>query len=312
MPGEQSPNKPDDIGLSIEDLFAEAVAAVEAISVTDTVALETSAAAGGMEIDVQFGETEPAPEPVVDEEVSLALEKRASRRAKLKNRLSELERTRDEAVEQGKTLRTESIRLKATNQRLRERLDRLQTQNDNLNDARQTAEQQVVRFHDAHRKTTDDLKHFQERRRQEKIDQKRHGQSPTICAVLPVLDHLEMAIAHANAEPEKILQGVQMVISQFQGVLRRLGAQRVPSQTGDQFQPELHEAMLHTPSTEVEVGHILQEISSGYTLNGRLLRAARVSVAAAVASSPAPIPGEESEVAQIKELFTIPSDLLEE
>jgi molecular chaperone GrpE len=94
-----------------------------------------------------------------------------------------------------------------------------------------------------------------------------------------------------------------MVISQFNGVLRRLGVVRVDAASGAPFQPELHEAMLHTPTDVIDVGHIVQEISAGYSLNGRLLRAARVSVAAALAAESSDSPqlleaDPESESAQ--------------
>ena len=285
MPGER-PSKAD---LSIEDLFAEAVAAVESIS--SEVELEVTPgddAEASIEIDIGADIGADAVDlsalltPEISEAESRALEKRAARKAKLKNRIADLESARDEAQEASRALRAEGIRLKASNQRLRERLDRLQSQNDNLEDARQSAEQQVVRFRDAYRKSTRDLQHFQERRRQEQLDLKLHGQSPSILAVLPVLDHLQMAIDHASAEPQQIVSGIEMVISQFHGVLRRLGVKRVEASPGTPFQPELHEAMLYTPTAEIPAGHILQEISTGYELNGRLIRAARVSVAANV------------------------------
>ena len=309
MPGDRSHN-PDDISdLSIEDLFAEAVAAVESIS-TGEIELETDLedhgapeeddeiADIGLELEVELELSDgpeaalPAPEPEPDhQEEERAQRRREERRAKLKNRIEDLERKRDEARAENKSLRAEAIRLKATNQRLRERLDRLQGQNDNLEDARQNAEQQASRFRDARRRLTEDLQHLQERRRQEVAEQKRHGQAPTILAILPVLDHLQMAIDHAGAEPEKIVSGVEMVISQFNGVLRRLGVQRVEAAAGTPFQPELHEAMLHAPTDAVESGRIFQEISAGYSLNGRLLRAARVSVATALSAEPsAPAP----------------------
>jgi molecular chaperone GrpE len=314
--------KSSDIALSIEDLFAEAVAAVESIS-SGEITLDAGDTEPSMELDVEVSLPEVDPEPSIQEE-SRAQEARAARRAKLKGRLTELERARDEAMEESETLRAEVIRLKATNQRLRERLDRLQSQNDTLEDARQSAEQQAIRYRDAHRNAADDLSHFQERRRQELTELKLHGQAPAIIATLPVLDHLQLAIEHAGAEPEKIVQGVEMVISQFHGVLRRLGVQRIDCEPGSPFQPELHDAMMHTPTDAIPVGHIVQEISAGYSLNGRLIRAARVSVAAApsqttMISEPsidAPLTDIDTEPefapAQEEHLFTIPPDQLEE
>ncbi|MFT5681085.1 MAG: molecular chaperone GrpE [Myxococcota bacterium] len=313
---------PDDSMLSIEDLFAEAVAAVESISSSEVeLAPDSSPPPGVEELEIDISEPEPEPEPSISEEEIRLLEKRAARRAKLKNRMTELERARDEAIEERATLRTETIRLKATNQRLRERLDRLQSQNEDLEDARQTADQHATRVRDAQRRLAEDLRHLQERRRQEQEEQKQHGQAPAILATLPILDHLQMAFDHAAAEPEQIIQGVEMVIGQFHGVLRRLGVERIDCAPGAAFMPELHEAMLHTPTGAVPVGHIVQEISAGYNLNGRLLRAARVSVAAAaleVSEESTETPQSASEAdsesgpAQEELLFVIPPELREE
>ena len=281
--------------MSIEDLFAEAVAAVESIS-KEEIELEVEpsteeSSADEVELDIVVMELEsepapdtsepaPAPAPDTSEEALHLQERRAARKAKLKARIAELEHGRDEAVAKSSALRTETIRLKATNQRLRERLDRLQDQSDSLEDARRAAEQQASLLRDARNRSTEELQHLQERRRQEQEEQKRFGQAPAILATLPILDHLQMAIDHADAEPAQIIKGVEMVIAQFQGVLRRLGVQPVECKPGDTFMPKLHDAMLHTPSDAVPVGHIVQEISAGYSLNGRLIRAARVSVAA--------------------------------
>lgn len=331
MPGDRPQNKDDISDLSIEDLFAEAVAAVESIS---TAGIEVEAELedfndpeedSGLELELDLDldleegleSALQAPEPDRHEEEERAQKKRDERRAKLKHRIDELERKRDEAIAEGKSLRSEGIRFKANNQRLRERLDRLQAQNEALEDARQSAEQQLSRFRDAQRRQSEDLRHLQERRRQELVEQKRHGQAPTIQAVLPVLDHLQMAIDHAGAEPEKIVRGIEMVISQFNGILRRLGVVRVGADSGAPFQPELHEAMLHTPTDAVDVGHIVQEISAGYSLNGRLLRAARVSVAAALAAESSDSPqlpkaDPESESAQERPAISAQDGLQEE
>ncbi|MDG1478435.1 MAG: nucleotide exchange factor GrpE [Myxococcota bacterium] len=304
--------------MSIEDLFAEAVAAVESIS-SDEIELEVEpgAEAGGedeVELDIEVSE----PESDTSEEESRLQEQRASRKAKLKARMAELERSRDEATERGDALRTETIRLKATNQRLRERLDRLQSQNDSLEDARRTAEQQISRSREAQHRSKEDLQHLQERRRQEQNEQKQFGQAPAILATLPILDHLQMAIDHAAAEPGQIIKGVEMVIAQFHGVLRRLGVQRIECKPGDAFMPKLHDAMLHTPSDSVPVGHIVQEISAGYSLNGRLIRASRVSVAAEAPTEPLQEPlntldtAPESSLAQAEPLPVDGTERLEE
>ena len=279
----------------IEALFAEAIAAVESVSAPPPLEVELDT---GQDLDAPLDDPPPEeieidlelPGPPVEEEPPA--EERVEEpeavddRSALYERIATLERERDRALRDARKQRRDAVRVKAANQRLRERLDRLQGQMEFLREARQTAEHHAERLQKAHKQLSADLTRLTERRRQEKADQQEHGQAPAILAMLPVLDHLELATQHASADPHMILQGVQMVVAQFNSALLRLGVTRVTASVGDRFQPEIHDAMLHTPTDEVKAGHIVQEIAAGYSLRGRLLRAARVSVAAPLPADP--------------------------
>ena len=98
--------------------------------------------------------------------------------------------------------------------------------------------------------------------------------------LLDVKDSLEMGIAAAeNADAESLLEGSQATLKVLAGTLERFGIEEVDPE-GEPFDPELHEAMTMQPSSDVEPGSVLTVIQKGYTLNGRLLRPARVIVAA--------------------------------
>ena len=98
--------------------------------------------------------------------------------------------------------------------------------------------------------------------------------------LLDVKDSLEMGIAAAeNADAEALLEGSQATLKVLSGTLERFGIVEIDPE-GEPFDPELHEAMTMQPSSDVEPGSVLTVIQKGYTLNGRLLRAARVIVAA--------------------------------
>ena len=98
--------------------------------------------------------------------------------------------------------------------------------------------------------------------------------------LLDVKDSLEMGIAAAeNADAAALLEGSQATLKVLTGTLERFGIVEIDPE-GEPFDPELHEAMTMQPSSDVEPGSVLTVIQKGYTLNGRLLRAARVIVAA--------------------------------
>ena len=97
-----------------------------------------------------------------------------------------------------------------------------------------------------------------------------------------VCDSLEMGIAAgSDAGADALLEGSNATLKQLNSTLAQYGVVEVDP-LGEPFDPELHEAMTMQPSAEAEPDSVLTVFQKGYTLNGRLLRPARVVVAQAV------------------------------
>lgn len=101
-------------------------------------------------------------------------------------------------------------------------------------------------------------------------------------AWLPVLDGLEMALAHAEADPATIVAGVQAVRDQSLGVLQRLGFAR-QGEPGAVFDPARHEAVTTARTDQFPPGTVAQVVRPGYGNDEQLLRPAMVIVAAEAA-----------------------------
>jgi len=100
-------------------------------------------------------------------------------------------------------------------------------------------------------------------------------------ALIPAMDSMEMgmeAAAKEGATIESISEGVEMTFKQLIDVLQEFNVERVDP-TGEKFDPQLHEAMTMIPSPDHESNTVIDTIQKGYTLNERLVRAARVIVA---------------------------------
>lgn len=96
---------------------------------------------------------------------------------------------------------------------------------------------------------------------------------------LGVYDNLQRALDHAGAERSSPLgQGVEMILGQFMGALKRCGVERVDATPGVPFDPTFHEAVGQEPHAEIETGGIVTEMQAGFVLNGRLVRASMVTV----------------------------------
>ena len=96
--------------------------------------------------------------------------------------------------------------------------------------------------------------------------------------LLPVLDDLERALSAAEEHEEaKLEEGVRLVHRELADALQREGLAEI--ETNGRFDPHVHEALLSQPS-EAEEGSVLEVVQKGYRLGDRVLRPARVVVAA--------------------------------
>jgi molecular chaperone GrpE len=100
--------------------------------------------------------------------------------------------------------------------------------------------------------------------------------------LLPVLDNFDRALAAARAAggAASVVEGVELIQRELLRALERHGVSRY-SATGQPFDPSRHEAVARVVSPEATPGTVIAETAPGYLLNGRVLRAALVAVAAA-------------------------------
>jgi molecular chaperone GrpE len=97
---------------------------------------------------------------------------------------------------------------------------------------------------------------------------------------LVVLDDMERAIKNrpADAEQREWWNGVDLIYRKLQSILEAEGIQPIAA-AGDLFDPNLHEAISHEESSEVQSGHIIEVVQQGYRLGDRVVRPALVRVA---------------------------------
>jgi len=107
--------------------------------------------------------------------------------------------------------------------------------------------------------------------------------------LLPVADSLERAVESAEAAiveheaAEAIAEGVKLSLKLFLDTLEKFGVARLDP-VGEPFDPQFHEAMTMVENPDVEPGTVMHVVQKGYTLNGRLIRAAMVMVSKAAES----------------------------
>jgi molecular chaperone GrpE len=135
-----------------------------------------------------------------------------------------------------------------------------------------------------------DLENMRKRTKRELDDARYDTKNKVLKEMLPVVDNLERAIEHAStggagaddAATKAIVEGVQLVLRQFQSAFERLDIKPIEA-LNQPFDPNLHEAISQQES-EQPPGTIVQVLQRGYRTGERLLRPALVVVAKAKAA----------------------------
>ena len=135
-------------------------------------------------------------------------------------------------------------------------------------------------FQDRYLRTLADFDNFRKRQRDETSRQISCAKENLISKLLPIFDNFERAVQAAEAKHsyESLLEGVSLTMRQLTDMLEKEGVTPI-SAVGEEFNPELHEAMMRECTDECPDNTVLEEFEKGYTLNGKLLRPARVKVA---------------------------------
>ncbi|MDH6117345.1 molecular chaperone GrpE [Kitasatospora sp. GAS204A] len=130
---------------------------------------------------------------------------------------------------------------------------------------------------DRWRRALADLDNLRKRHARERPRELEAERARVTAAWLPVLDNLELALAHAAADPGSIVEGVRAVRDQAVEVLRSLGYPR-HDETGVPFDPALHDVVTVVDAPDTAPGTVVQVLRPGYGEPGRQLRPAAVAV----------------------------------
>jgi molecular chaperone GrpE len=123
-----------------------------------------------------------------------------------------------------------------------------------------------------------DLDNLRKRYARERERERRAERNRVAAAFLPVLDNLELALAHADADPTAIVEGVRHVVEQASGVLAGLGYPR-QDEAGVPFDPNRHEVVRVVNDPEAAPGTVVDVLRPGYGAGQDQLRPAAVAVA---------------------------------
>lgn len=265
-PDGDEPIDPEKFSISIDDsVLSDALASVE-------MRMNRSREDDGVSLDLEAlaaVESELAIEIEEDSEDTLQ-QSQASVEARLRAM---------EAEEETEKLQRKLVGLSQNRDQIEQQVHALKTKAQKTSEALRLAEQRNKNLKEALEKQQRDVDRLLERRKKEKKDEFRKGQSGAVLAMADVIDDLFRALDHESTDGERLLEGVKMCIGQFASNLRAAGIETIAPQPGDAFNPEQHEAIANEASDSIESGHIVSIVNRGYAIDGKLIRAARVCVA---------------------------------
>ena len=130
---------------------------------------------------------------------------------------------------------------------------------------------------DAHLRVAAEFDNFRKRTVKEKEASYGNGKADAVAKMLPVYDNLERALQQETADAA-YKKGVEMTMNELVKILTGLGVE-IFGQVGDPFDPQLHNAVMHIESDELEENVIAQVFQKGFKIGDKVVRFAMVQVA---------------------------------
>jgi len=134
-------------------------------------------------------------------------------------------------------------------------------------------------LHDRLLRKQAEFENYKKRIDREKSEFAQFASAELMKELLNALDSFDLALQNAAKEAggQNTLRGFELIYKQLQDTLTRFGLKPIEAK-GKPFDPNIHQAVSTEVSEELEDNTVIQEMRKGYTLNGRLLRPAMVSV----------------------------------
>lgn len=135
--------------------------------------------------------------------------------------------------------------------------------------------------HDKYLRTLADFDNYRKRQREDTSRMINQAKEDLLLMLLPIVDNFERTLQSAESQHnyEALVEGVSLTLRQVMEMLDKVGVKPIEA-VGQQFDPELHEALMRCePEEECPDNTIVEEFEKGYTINDKVLRPARVKVA---------------------------------
>lgn len=142
------------------------------------------------------------------------------------------------------------------------------------------ANAKIAELNDKYLRQIAEFDNYRKRTMKEKAELIKNGGERVMESILPILDDFERALANMSKDQnaKEILTGIELIYSKFTGVLKQNGLQKIETEGAD-FNTDYHEAIALVPAPAPELkGKVLDCVQTGYMLNDKVIRHAKVAV----------------------------------
>ncbi len=147
-------------------------------------------------------------------------------------------------------------------------------------DPLEAANEQIAELKDKYLRSVAEFDNYRKRTIKEKAELIVNGAEKAVSAILPVMDDMERALATAEKteDVEALKEGMKLIFQKFEKCLKGLGVNKIETKDAD-FDTDFHEAVAMVPGMgDDKKGKVLDCVQTGYTLNDKVIRHAKVAV----------------------------------
>lgn len=147
-----------------------------------------------------------------------------------------------------------------------------------LEEQLEVANKQIEQLKDKYLRTVAEFDNYKKRTLKEKTELVLNGSEKAVCAVLPILDDFERALANNTDDVQAVKDGMQLIFNKFRKTLESLGVKKIETE-GKDFDVDFHEAVAMVPGMgDDKKGKVIDCLQTGYQLNEKVIRHAKVAV----------------------------------
>lgn len=144
----------------------------------------------------------------------------------------------------------------------------------------ETAQEEIEQLKDKYLRSVAEFDNYRKRTLKEKAELILNGGEKAVQAILPVIDDMERAIENGQKtdDPEVLREGMDLIYHKFMKALESLGVKKIETEGAD-FNTDMHEAVAMVPGMgDDKKGKVIDCLQTGYQLNDKVIRHAKVAV----------------------------------